>query len=75
MTFERKFQLGIVFREEVPSGQSPGLRKTVNNLLRAAAAEFLGMLLFLFMGERVVSPCVAFLAVNDALVVWVCEQV
>lgn len=62
MTFERKFQLGIVYGEDSPAkgatGKSAGFfKKMSNNLARAAAAEFLGMLLFLFMGKPVMTPC------------------
>lgn len=54
VTFEGKLPLGILSWGEAPSGQSDEFSKWLNNLARAAAALVPGMVLSLFMGERVI---------------------
>lgn len=47
-TYARKFELGLSFQMLKPDGMSSLVSY---DMLRAAVAEFLGMMLFLFNGE------------------------
>lgn len=46
-------ELGIIFESEASGSGRSGPGYIHVNLIRAALAEFIGMLLFLFFGERV----------------------